>query len=94
MCFVNHAKFTETKIYGNDNQYMIDIMFLARRKNKVRLLSFRMNPFLYESDVTGYTDKGIFLPQETKFIIFSGYVRWPDLSKDASLGRRISDDKI
>ena len=54
-------------------------MFLARRHNTVRLLSYRMNPFLYESDISGYTDKGIFLPQESKFIIFSGYVRWSDL---------------
>ena len=93
VCFVNHAKFTETKIYGNENQYMIDIMFLARRNGTIRLISYRMNPFVYESDIHGKTDKGIFIPQESKFFIFSGFVAWPDLN-DRKVAKRISDDKI
>ena len=73
---------------------MVDIMFLARRDNTIRLISYRMNPYLFEQDINGIKDKGIFIPQESKFIIFSGFVRWPDVSDNKSLGMRIADDKI
>lgn len=57
-------------------------------------MSYRINPFMYNSDLTGKKDQGIFIPQETQFIIFSGYVRWPDLGQSRVLGKRFSDDKI
>ena len=73
---------------------MVDIMFLARRNGLVRLMSFRMDPFTYEYDVTGRSDKGIFIPEESHFNIFSGFVKWPDLSKNKNYGMRIANDKI
>ena len=94
VCFVNHSKFTETKIYDNERQYMVDIMFLVRRNRTIRLVSFRMDPFTYAADLKGQTDKGIFIPEESKFILFSGFVRWPNVSENKTLGMRIANDKI
>ena len=46
VCFVNHTQMVEQKLFGRQKETNCNIMFLARRKNKYRLMSFKSNPWL------------------------------------------------
>ena len=44
--FVNHTLMCEQKLFGKKNEINCDIMFLAERNGKTRLMSFKSNPWL------------------------------------------------
>ena len=46
VCFVNHTQMVEQKLFKKSKETNCDIMFLARRGRKTRLMSFKSNPWL------------------------------------------------
>ena len=51
-------------------------MFLVRRDGMIRLMSYKSNPWDYEKDLDGLTDKGIFNVKSNIIYLFSGVVGW------------------
>ena len=62
ICFVEHAEKADIKIYNQTEQRTIDIMFLARRDDCIRLMSYKTDPWNYKKDPEGKVDKGIYIP--------------------------------
>ena len=50
VCFVNHTLMCEKKVFQEENETNSDIMFLAERNGKMRLMSFKSNPWLNSED--------------------------------------------
>ena len=48
--FVNHTQMAEQKLFEMSRESNCDIMFLVRRRNKVRLMSFKSNPWLSQKE--------------------------------------------
>ena len=46
VCFVNHTQMVEKRLFNKLKETNCDIMFLVRRKDKIRLMSFKSNPWL------------------------------------------------
>ena len=44
--FVNHTQMVEQKVFKQNSEVNCDIMFLVERKGKIRLMSFKSNPWL------------------------------------------------
>ena len=44
--FVNHTQMVEQKVFEQDKETNCDIMFLVEREGKIRLMSFKSNPWL------------------------------------------------
>ena len=51
-------------------------MFLVKRDGMIRLMSYKSNPWDYEKDQDGLTDKGIFNVKSNIIYLFSGVVGW------------------
>ena len=104
--FVNHTQMVEQKLFGKAKETNCDIMFLVRRKDKYRLMSFKSNPWLrFRENVAATDDSDIY--KQTLFL-FSGWVEFDprdneDLryEKDPNFdelqkeyNRRMNSDKI
>jgi len=46
--FVNHTQMAEKKLFGAEHETNCNITFLAEHDNKIRLMSFRSDPWLRE----------------------------------------------
>jgi len=46
VCFVNHTHMVEQKLFKKTKETNSDIFFLVRRKGKIRLMSYKSNPWL------------------------------------------------
>ena len=46
VCFVSHTQMVEQKLFEKNKETNCDIMFLVRRNGKLRLISFKSNPWL------------------------------------------------
>ena len=46
VCFVNHTQMVEQKLFGKNKETNCDIMFIVRKDDKYRLLSFKSYPWL------------------------------------------------
>lgn len=46
VCFVNHTQMIEQKLFKKNKETNCDIMLLVRRNGKIRLMSFKVNPWL------------------------------------------------
>ena len=48
VAFVNHTQMAEKKLYGDkfNDEINCDIMFLVERLDKIRLMSYKCNPWL------------------------------------------------
>ena len=46
VCFVKHTQMVEQKLFDKSKEMNCDIMFLVRRQHKIRLMSFKSNPWL------------------------------------------------
>ena len=54
VCFINHTQMVEQKLFGKLKETNCDIMFLVRRHDKYRLMSFKSNPWLqFREDPSG-----------------------------------------
>ena len=51
VCFVKHTQMVEQKLYEKEKETNCDIMFLVKREAKVRLMSFKNNPWLVPGEV-------------------------------------------
>ena len=94
ICFVEHTEKEDIVIYDCKHQKTCDIMFLVRRNGFIRLISYNSDPWKYKKDETGISNKGIYLPLESKMILFSGVVAWPDRSEEKTMGKRLRKEKI
>ena len=91
----------DAKIYEQEYESTNDIMLIVRRDGLLRLMSYKTNPWEYEKDIHGISDKGIYTGKSSVFYLFNGVLGWPDVSTSASidfqsrlLGRSCSSDKI
>ena len=50
VCFVNHTQMCEKKLFNSEKETNTDIMFLAERDGKLRLMSFKHNPWLGKNE--------------------------------------------
>ena len=50
MAFVNHTQMVEHKVFKEEKETNCDIMFLAERLGKIRLMSFKSNPWLHKGE--------------------------------------------
>ena len=103
VCFVNHTQMVEQKLFGKQKETNCDIMFLVSRKGKVRLMSFKSNPWMQHDDLPNDADPDIY---KSSIFIFSGSLemmptvdsegvaiaRTPENMK--RFGRRFNNDKI
>ena len=80
VCFVHHCQMPGLRIYEQEHEVTCDIMFIARRDGLLRLMSYKSNPWDYEKDIHGVSDKGIFRRKSSIFYLFSGVLGWPDLN--------------
>lgn len=72
--FVNHTQMVEQKLFGKAKETNCDIIFLVRRKDKYRLMSFKSNPWLrFRENVAASDDSDIY--KQTLFL-FSGCVEF------------------
>ena len=69
VCFVNHTQMVEQKLFGKNKETNCDIMFLVRREEKYRLMSFKSNPWLEFTEEASMDDSDVY--KQTIFI-FSG----------------------
>ena len=81
VCFVNHTQMVEQKLFGKKKETNCDIMFLVRRERKIRLMSFKSNPWLKEEEIPKDNDDPDIYKQA--IFLFSGYLHYmPDEEED------------
>ena len=73
VCFVNHTQMIEQKLFAKQKETNCDIMFLVRRNDKYRLLSFKSNPWLEFSEEPSGTDEDVI---KQSLFLFSGAVKF------------------
>lgn len=59
VCFVNHTQMIEQKLFEKSKETNCDIMFLVRRNKKLRLMSFKSNPWLNRDEEPSKADPDI-----------------------------------
>ena len=85
----------DINIYEEQYETTCDIMFLVRRDGLIRLMSYKSNPWDYEKDLEGITDKGIFNVKSNVIYLFSGILGWFDPAKSGRLkSRDINSSRI
>lgn len=101
ICFVKHCQMQDFRIYEQEFESTCDIMFIVRKDGLFRLMSYKSNPWDFEKDIHGQSDKGIFTGKSNVFYLFNGVLGWPDMSVSESvdlegrlLSRSSSSDKI
>ena len=50
VAFVSHTQMAERKLFDKDKETNCDIMLLVEREGKIRLMSYKNNPWLHEND--------------------------------------------
>lgn len=88
VCFVHHCQMQDINIYEEQYESTCDIMFLVRRDGMIRLMSYKSNPWDYEKDQDGLTDKGIFNVKSNVIYLFSGVVGWQKPEQSGRLKAR------
>lgn len=100
VCFVNHTQMIEQKLFDKSKETNCDIMFIVRRKEKYRLMSFKSNPWLeYHEQAFVSEDSDIY--KQTVFL-FSGKIAFTPTEEADSItetvkqqyNRRFNSDKI
>ena len=61
----------EQKLFGMEKETNCDIMMLVRRKDKYRLMSLKINPWLDASEQPTGTDADVV---KHSFYLFSGHI--------------------
>ena len=51
VAFVNHTQMVERKVFEFERELNADVMFLVERLGKIRLMSYKSNPWLRSKDV-------------------------------------------
>lgn len=69
VCFVSHTQMVEQKLFEKKKETNCDIMFLVRHKGKIRLMSFKCNPWLGFNDKPSSADPDIY---KQAIFLFSG----------------------
>ena len=94
VCFVHHCQMQDIRIYDSEDESTCDIMFIVKRDRVMRLMSYKSDPWDYEKDIHGISDKGIFKSKLSRLYLFSG-VLGPDPNCDKRIvARSSSSDKI
>ena len=73
--FVNHTQMVEQKVFEQDKETNCDVMFLVERQDKIRLMSFKSNPWLRKNDNRRKADKTIV---KESIYLFSGVMAQPE----------------
>lgn len=93
---MNHTQMVEQKLFEKSKETNCDIMFLVRRKDKLRLMSFKANPWLGLDDTANKTDPDIV---KHALFLFSGKLdqvpgKDDDIGNRMQYCRRFNNDKI
>ena len=77
VAFVNHCQMVEKNVFDFPSEINCNIMFLVERQGKIRLMSFKSNPWLMpDKDVQKKSDS--FLYKDSIFL-FSGILAGPSI---------------
>ena len=83
--FVNHTQMAERRIYKENYEAYCNIMFMVRRKDKLRLMCYRTNPWVLDDNAEFIEEK-----DKDSIILFSGVI-----AEDEEFSRkRYDSDKI
>ena len=77
ICFVNHTQMVERKVFEFERESNCDIMFLAEREGKIRLMSFKSNPWLRRDEFPRSNQENIF---KQSIFLFSGILARPKMT--------------
>jgi hypothetical protein len=67
--FVNHTAMVEKRVFKQEKETNCDIMFLASRNGKTRLMSFKSNPWIAKGEKVDIIDSSIY---KASIFLFSG----------------------
>ena len=103
VCFVNHTQMVEQKLFKKQKETNCDIMFLVRREGKIRLMSYKSNPWLKFDEEANDADADVF---KQSLFMFSGSFEFMPTEDDhgdkiedcpenrKKYSRRFNSDKI
>ena len=107
VCFVNHTQMVEQKLFKREKETNCDIFFLVRREEKIRLMSFKSNPWLDFAEEPSEADEDIY---KQSIFLFNGSFTmmptedsqgnkfdWNEQERNDSLkrySRRFNSDKV